>query len=242
MSVMKAKEGQAFDPSDMINTSVANVICALLFKEGFDHNDKDFNKLMFTLNFLMDAVAKGAELDHVPLLTYLPSYKRAMAEIWRHADFMVEYIQGQIRSRRERGPQEEPQDFIESYLKEVEAAKQNKSKITQDWIQDIAFDFFAAGAETTSTTLKWALLYMVINPEVQSKVQKELDSVLGDPVGQGTSKMSDRNQLTYTEATIMEVQRRAAIAATALVHCTTSDVEFRGWYLPKDTQVSLQSR
>jgi cytochrome P450 len=28
-------------------------------------------------------------------------------------------------------------------------------------------DLFAAGSETTSTTLRWALLFMVLNPKVQ---------------------------------------------------------------------------
>ena len=37
-------------------------------------------------------------------------------------------------------------------------------------IADIALDFFIAGSETTTTTLKWALLYMQHYPEVQRKV------------------------------------------------------------------------
>jgi cytochrome P450 len=28
-------------------------------------------------------------------------------------------------------------------------------------------DLFAAGSETTSTTLRWALLFLVLNPKVQ---------------------------------------------------------------------------
>jgi cytochrome P450 family 2 subfamily J len=30
---------------------------------------------------------------------------------------------------------------------------------------------FLAGSETTSSTLKWAVLYMALNPEVQAKLQ-----------------------------------------------------------------------
>ena len=41
------------------------------------------------------------------------------------------------------------------------------------------FDLFLAGSETTSTTLNWAVLYMVRYPEVQARVQEELDSVVG---------------------------------------------------------------
>ena len=41
------------------------------------------------------------------------------------------------------------------------------------------FDLFLAGSETTSTTLTWAVLYMVRYPGVQARVQQELDSVVG---------------------------------------------------------------
>ena len=36
-------------------------------------------------------------------------------------------------------------------------------------------DLFLAGSETTSTTLDWALLYMIEYPEIQRKCQKEIE-------------------------------------------------------------------
>jgi cytochrome P450 len=40
-------------------------------------------------------------------------------------------------------------------------------------------DLFIAGAETTSTTLLWSVLYLTMYPEVQRKVQAEIDALIG---------------------------------------------------------------
>ena len=39
-------------------------------------------------------------------------------------------------------------------------------------------ELFAAGTETTSTTLSWALLYLLHYPEAQAKCQQEIQRVI----------------------------------------------------------------
>ena len=55
----------------------------------------------------------------------------------------------------------------------------NNSTITEEQLWVTAMDLFAAGSETTATTLAWAVLYMVLHPEAQVKVQDEIDQVVG---------------------------------------------------------------
>jgi cytochrome P450 len=43
----------------------------------------------------------------------------------------------------------------------------------------IVGDIFGAGSSTTSSTLTWSVLYLTKFPEVQEKLQKELDEVIG---------------------------------------------------------------
>ena len=81
-------------------------------------------------------------------------------------------------------------------------------QLGQDNLKVTLFDLFTAGSETTSTTLTWAALYMVRYPEVQAKVQAELDNVIG--VNRSPS-MTDKPNLPYTEAVIMEVQRHSNV-------------------------------
>ena len=48
-----------------------------------------------------------------------------------------------------------------------------------DQLVAICYDFFLAGAETSSTTLAWAILFMTLHPEVQERVAQEITSHLG---------------------------------------------------------------
>ena len=100
------------------------------------------------------------------------------------------------------------------------------ARITEDWVQTVTMDFILAGAETTSTTLKWALLWMALYPDVQWRVQRELDDLAGK--GHHIFSLSDRERLPYTEATIMEIQRLSNVAPTGISHATIEDTEFRG--------------
>ena len=46
----------------------------------------------------------------------------------------------------------------------------------------VIIDLFVAGTETTGNSLGFALVYMIHHPDVQTKVQEEIDAVLhGNP-------------------------------------------------------------
>lgn len=64
---------------------------------------------------------------------------------------------------------------------------------------NVALDLWVAGMETTITTLKWAFLYLLHNPEVQEKIHKELDEVIGED---REITMTDKPNLPYITATI----------------------------------------
>ncbi|KAG8511979.1 Cytochrome P450 2C5 [Galemys pyrenaicus] len=94
-------------------------------------------------------------------------------------------------------------------------------------------NLFAAGTETTASTLRWAILLMMRYPEIQKKVRDEIKAV----VGSAQPRIAHRNQMPYTDAVIHEVQRFANILPTSVPRATTTNVLFRNYYIPKDTEV-----
>ena len=97
-------------------------------------------------------------------------------------------------------------------------------------------DLLLAGTETTSTALTWALLVLIRYPDIQLKIQNELDKVIGRD---RLPNLDDRPQLPYTESFIQELLRYCCIAPLGLPHMAGGDVETNdGRYkIPKGTVV-----
>ncbi|XP_052028294.1 cytochrome P450 2C54 isoform X5 [Apodemus sylvaticus] len=95
-------------------------------------------------------------------------------------------------------------------------------------------DLFTAGTETTSTTLRYALLLLLKYPHVTAKVQEEIEHVIGR---HRSPCMQDKSHMPYTDAMIHEIQRFIDLAPTALPHEVTCDIKFRNYFIPKGTMV-----
>ncbi|XP_038189414.1 cytochrome P450 2J2-like isoform X2 [Arvicola amphibius] len=95
-------------------------------------------------------------------------------------------------------------------------------------------DLFLAGTETTSTTLRWALLYMALYPEVQEKVQAEIDRVIGQ---EKQPSLTDRDSMPYTNAVIHEVQRMGNVVPLNVPRKVTVDTMLAGFHLPKGSML-----
>ncbi len=92
---------------------------------------------------------------------------------------------------------------------------------------------FAGGHDTTGNFVAWATIFMANNPDIQAKVQEELDRVCGSR----NPETSDRPNLPYTEATIMEIMRIRTILPLSIIHMTSKEVTLNGYTLPKGTPV-----
>ncbi len=99
----------------------------------------------------------------------------------------------------------------------------------------ILFDLFLAGSDTTAVTLAWAILYLCKWPEVQRKLQEEIDIVTGGNSRQVS--VQDRPSMGYTMALIDEVLRFSSIAQDGVQHSAMADREFHGYFIPKDTML-----
>ncbi|XP_004446745.1 cytochrome P450 2J2-like [Dasypus novemcinctus] len=232
---IEEEKGQPFDPHFKINNAVSNIICSVTFGKRFEYQDGQFQELLKWLDEMacMEASIQMHLYNIFPwIMKFLPGPHK---KLFRNREKLNMFVSHMIEEHKRDWNPAEMRDFIDAYLQEIAKNSGNAaSSFQEENLISSTLDLFLAGTDTTSTTLRWALLYLAMNPEIQDKVQAELDSVIS-PLQQPST--TDRERLPYTNAVIHEVQRMANIIPLNVPREVSADTTVAGYYLPKGTTI-----
>uniref|UniRef100_A0A4X2KEM6 Cytochrome P450 family 2 subfamily J member 2 n=1 Tax=Vombatus ursinus TaxID=29139 RepID=A0A4X2KEM6_VOMUR len=233
IEAIREEEGQPFDPHFQINNAVSNIICSITFGHRFEYHDSQFQELLKSLDDVTVLETRWeCQLFNVfPwIMKFLPGPHQKFFREWKKLESFVKCV---IKQHKEDLNPEETLDFIDAYLKEL--SKDNiHSSFNEKNLVFCTLDLFIAGTETISTTLRWALLYMALYPEIQGKIQAEIDRVVGQS---RQPTMADKENMPYTNAAIHEVQRMGNIIPFNVPRVATVDTTVAGYYVPKGTMM-----
>ncbi|XP_035315954.1 cytochrome P450 2D27 isoform X2 [Cricetulus griseus] len=226
-------KGHPFNPITLLNKGVCNVISSLIYAHRFDYGDPFFNRLLKMLqeSFGEDTGFIAEVLNAIPVLLQIPGLPgKAFPKL---TAFMESLDKMLVEHKTTWDPAQPPRHLTDAFLSEVEKAKgRPESSFNDENLRMVVVDLFTAGIVTTSTTLSWALLLMILHPDVQSRVQQEIDDVIGKV---RHPEMADQARMPYTNAVIHEVQRFGDIVPLNVPHMTSRDVEVQGFLIPKGT-------
>ncbi|XP_061894786.1 uncharacterized protein LOC133644382 [Entelurus aequoreus] len=232
----KEEQGKPFDPMYIITNAVSNIISSVLFGRRFEYSDGTFRKFLELDNEAIAlATAEVVQLcDAFPrLLNYLPGPHKKVHANYR--DIML-FLQKEVEKHREEWNPEEPRDYIDVFLGEIEKRKEDpQAGFNIESLVVSTLDMVEAGTETSATTLRWALVYMLHYPEIQEEVQAEIDRVIGQ-ARQPT--LADRPNMPYTEAVIHETLRMGDIIPLGFPKMASHDATLGGYVIPKGTAIT----
>ncbi|XP_019114704.1 cytochrome P450 2K1 isoform X1 [Larimichthys crocea] len=231
---MKFK-GEAFDTTKPINYAVSNIICSMVYGSRFEYDDPEFTSLVDRTNRNIQLLATPS----IQMYNLFPWLFKWVAHRKEFNSFfaanrkqnlaLFSHLKETLNPQMCRG-------FVDAFL----VCKQNleKSGVTNSHFHSenllmTVIQLFAAGTDTTSSTLRWGLLLMTKYPKIQDQVQEEVNRVIGGRQVQ----VEDRKNLPFTDAVIHETQRLANIVPMAVPHRTSQDVTFQGHFIKKGTTV-----
>ncbi|CAH1232852.1 CYP2J2 [Branchiostoma lanceolatum] len=160
--------GRPFSVSTDLATAAGNIICALVFGKRFDYGDTRFQHLQMTMAKL------GAEMVKWPLpfVHYIPKVQDPAAGVRLHSKKLQQFIREEIERHRLNLDPEDPRDFIDYCLLQLNQKDGGGTWLNEESVVYILQDLFIAGTDTTAATLTWAILYMILYPDVQQKVRE----------------------------------------------------------------------
>ncbi|XP_051837816.1 cytochrome P450 2C23-like [Antechinus flavipes] len=228
-------KAQALDPTFILSCAPCNVICSILFNHRFNYDDEKFLHLMKMLNEnfrLLNTPWIKLYNVYPSLIKHFPGSHRT---IHKNIIEIRGFIMNQVKEHEEILDPNNPQDYIDCFLIRMQQEKMNpESDFSYQELLSTASNLFAAGTETTATTLRYGLLLLMKYPEIQAKVHEEIDRVVGSS---RRPSMQDRIKMPYVEAVVHEIQRYISLLPFSIPRTTTQDIHFRNHVIPKDTIV-----
>uniref|UniRef100_A0A8C0EN07 Cytochrome P450 2J2 n=1 Tax=Bubo bubo TaxID=30461 RepID=A0A8C0EN07_BUBBB len=229
VDIFASTKGKPFDPHTSIVHAIANIICAVVFGHRFSSDDESFSKLI-KLTFLSFCL-KSQMYDAFPwLVRRLPGPHQ---KVFAYNDFVHNLVMNEVQTH-ERQNSGDPQDLIDFYLAQITKVNDPTSTFNKDNMVQTVVDLLLGGTETTSTTLLWALLYMVQYPEIQEKVQREIEAAL-EP--SHLISYEDRKKLPYTNAVIHEALRFSNVTSVGVPRQCVKNTTLLGFDIKKGTLV-----
>ncbi|EFX83962.1 hypothetical protein DAPPUDRAFT_47355 [Daphnia pulex] len=221
--------------------SVVNILWAIVGGERFQRDDARFKRLLEDIDLFFRVGNPVRANFPVPvfLLRLFPglrSYFGVQTDMFEPLQkFIKETVEQHEKSRSLDA--DVPRDFIDAYLDEVkqQSAKNPSTTFTYKQLVATVQDLITGGSETTANSIGFTLLYLINYPQVQHKMQEELDQVCGTAL----PSLALRASLPYTDAVLMEVQRMNTIAPLTAPHRATKDTKLLGYNIPKGSILSI---
>ncbi|KAI0002554.1 cytochrome P450 [Russula compacta] len=205
-----------------------------------DNNDPYVRLVDEASRSTSEAAVPGAFLvDLFPSLKYVPEWMpgagfKKKAKEWRKlSQAMINVPYDMVKEKFMNGTA--VPCFVATCLEQntANAAAGKGEILTEELIKDSAAVAYAAGADTSVSTMTTFILAMTLHPEAQKHAQAELDAVLGDRL----PTFADKDELPYVTAIMKEVLRWIPVLPLAVPHRAINADQYKGYYIPAGASV-----
>jgi len=166
-----------------------------------------------------------------PWVCHLPTpgnreLSRSIAHIRRYMDYLIE------DDKKNYDPKEEDHNWVQLLIREKALDKMSKESVIDNVIM-----FLSGGHETTTVTLSLTLFLLGKNPEVQKKLQEEVDAF----VAKGEFDYTSKKDLKLLFGCVKECIRLYPPIAMLVPRTAKQDTKLGDIFIPKGTNIQINA-
>ncbi|CAG0925044.1 unnamed protein product, partial [Notodromas monacha] len=177
--------GKPMEIDGRLDVAVMNVVWKISTNRQTSLDDEKAQKMIDLLRKFGDYVNQLGPAQFFPILFKLvPKYRRIMDQVRAEAPEVSREFQREVEEHKrlfKEAASEVPQDLVDDYLNERKKREnvnpENAESFADEHLIAVITALFAAGTDTTATTLRYAFIYLAKHQDVQKKCQEQLDSV-----------------------------------------------------------------
>ncbi|XP_059645441.1 cytochrome P450 736A117-like [Cornus florida] len=240
-----SSSSSALNLSEIFTLLTNDVICRAAFGRKYSGGEsgKKFMLLLKDFSWLLGSIDVGY---FIPWLAWINHVTGSYAKLDRVAKELDEFLEQVVEERMnvlkrksngdERVDDEDREDFLDILLR---IHKDNTAglSIDRDCIKALILDTFAAGTDTTSTVLEWAMSELLRHPRVMNKVQNQVREILK---GKPHVTADNLEEMLYLKAVIKETLRLHP-PIPLHVREASEDVRVMGYDIAAGTMVMINA-
>ncbi|KAL0441095.1 UNVERIFIED_CONTAM: cytochrome [Sesamum radiatum] len=235
------------DLSDVLVTTTNDVFCRVALGRKYGDEDGEGRKFKKFLGEFVELLGMSSVGDYIPWLAWTSQVDGSDAKVERVAKLFDEFLEGVLQEHRDRKKGEKicdedfwgdgGLDFVDILL-EFQRENKGSSPVEVDTIKAIILDMFAAGTDTTVSTLEWSIAELIRNPRTMKTLQNEVREVAG--MKEEISE-DDLEKMHYLKAVIKESLRLHSPVPLLVPRESTQDTKVMGYDISAGTRVIVNA-
>ncbi|KAH7922017.1 cytochrome P450 [Leucogyrophana mollusca] len=191
-------------------------------------NDQEVVRVQKVIRNFQAVIHPGAYLvERIPVLRYFPGYTKDL-DRWHNEELQL-YTEQVDRVKSDIAMNTAGPSFVKSLLENSDT-----HQLSPDELAYLAGALFGAGSDTTAAAITVLIMAAACHPEVQTRVQEEIDTVVGR---ERLPSFNDEDILPRLRAFAHEALRWRPITPIGLPHRATRDIIWRDQCIPEGATV-----
>lgn len=122
---IQSKKGQPFNVHNLLNVCISNIMCSINFGKRYDYGDRDFCRLLDTVNQNLTNENVMFIATVLPFVRYIPGDPCRIKNVLANIEMAESHLRQLVKEHEQTFDETNLRDFIDVFLKRMKSEQDN---------------------------------------------------------------------------------------------------------------------